>query len=252
MIVLGSTALQRHLPLYSIKPADLDLLGDFDEYETFRKQFKPSTFFPIASGKKMYMRKPAGTIGAELIVEVDICWEGSVAAKLRDFIMAEPDTWDNRDTHYPSLDVLYMLKMSHRYLRNSPHFLKTMRHIQLMREHGAVIRKEHEAFYQDRMKDTYTYSHPKLNVKKDSFFDQEATGMVYTYDHDSIHEAIKIGSKPAYQYFKEDESEVLTNKELFNSAPEHVKLAAGMEEAMVLAIERSLRHGIDESLYKHH
>lgn len=58
----------------------------------------------------------------------------------------------------PSLNVLYMLKMSHRYLKDSPHFLKTMQDIHAMRKLGAVIPAEWESFYQDRMRDTYTHS----------------------------------------------------------------------------------------------
>jgi hypothetical protein len=239
MIVIGSTALNYHIP--GIRPpVDLDLVGTYDELTEFRKTFEATTFYPIAQGKKMFMRSRDGRIA-----EADIAWEGSAAERLRDFILADDGTHVEERRNgltfvYPSLNVLYLLKMSHRYLKDSPHFLKTMRDIQLLRKYNAVIQEEHHPFYLKRMADTYTYNHPKLNVSKDNFFDAEATGVKYTYDHDSIHEAIKTLVVPTYQLFKNDEQEVMCNKELFFAAPEDVRIRAGMEEAMVLAIERSL------------
>jgi hypothetical protein len=55
------------------------------------------------------------------VVEADIAWEGSVE-QTRQFILADPRTqWSPRDSMaFPSLDMLYMLKMSHRYLKTVP------------------------------------------------------------------------------------------------------------------------------------
>lgn len=239
MIVLGSVAMAHHVPGLRT-PVDLDIVGTYEELTEFRKAFEATTFYPFDEGKKMFFRSRDGRIA-----EGDICWPGSVAEKLRDFIMNDPGTIDNRTRNgqgffIPSLNVLYMLKMSHRYLKDSPHFLKTMRDIQLMRKRGAVIEEGHQAFYEDRMKDTYVYKHPKLAVDKATFFDAEATGVVYTHDHDSIHEAIRTLPVPAYKLFKEDEAEVMCSKELFYQVGEDVRLRAVLEESMVLAIERSL------------
>jgi hypothetical protein len=237
MFVIGSCALNQHT--YLGRPlGDIDLVGTYDEVEAYRKRLKPTAFYPFRSGRKMFMKARDGVVH-----EADIAWPGSVEEKLLHFLQAQPDNTQDRSRgiSVPSLDVLYMLKMSHRYLKDSPHFLKTMRDIHLMRQHGAKIRTEHEEFYKQRMKDTYVYAHPKLNQSKEGFFDAEATGVVYTYDHDSIHEAVKHMDKPAYSYFKPADSEVLTSKSMFyHDCDERTRLLAVLEEAYVLALERSL------------
>lgn len=234
VIVIGSEALSHHLPGYRI-PNDLDIVGTYEEIEQFRKEHQPKVYYPIDGGKKMFMKLESGRI-----VEADIAWPDSVADKLRTFILNQPDNIRVEGAVIPSLNVLYMLKMSHRYLKDSPHFLKTMEDIRFMRRRGAVLQAEHEEFYNERMKDTYVYKLPKLDVDKATFFDAKATGVEYTYDHDSIHEAIRTLPVPAYKLFKEDESEVMCSVDLFYQVPYDVRLRAGMEEAMVLAIERSL------------
>jgi hypothetical protein len=134
-----------------------------------------------------------------------------------------------------------MLKMSHRYLKDSPHFLKTMRDIHFMRKHGAVIQPEHEAFYKLRRAETYNYNHPKLNTSKADFFQDVE---IYQYEHDTIHEAMKHLDKPAYSYFKHDQSEVFCDKGLFFSGDETIRLCSVLEETYVLALERSqIPHG---------
>jgi hypothetical protein len=137
----------------------------------------------------------------------------------------------------PNMSQMYALKMSHRYLRNNPHFVKTMLDIKLMRSEGGFsgIPEDLIPWFMKREAATYTYTHPKLNVSKDAFFKDDVP---YIYDHDTIHEAVKIGDRPAYTYFLE--GQVKTSKKLFNLLPEHVKLRAVYEEVCVLALERSI------------
>lgn len=133
------------------------------------------------------------------------------------------------------LDDLYMLKESHKYLRNSPHFLKTMRDIHEFRNHGCFIRNEE--LFKAREKDTYNYSHPNLKQSKDNFFTDEVD---YKYDHDSIHEAMAHLTVPAYTLYAVDGEEVLSSKEKFFQRPELGRLLGVLEEAYVLALERSV------------
>jgi len=131
-----------------------------------------------------------------------------------------------------------MIKMSHRYKKSSPHFLKTMRDIQKMRKAGAVIQPDHEAFYRRRMDETYSYGHPKLNQNKDQFFRPEDD--FYVYDHDSLHEAVAVWGLPAYTKYAVDGEEVLSSKEKFFKGVDHlVRIDGVYEEACVLALERS-------------
>lgn len=236
IVVIGSKALSYYVS--GIKPNDLDLVCSYEEAVEFKKKFRATSFFPIDSGKSIFMKNAAGDI-----CEVEIAWEGSRAAKFLEFLEHHPE-----HKHYraldgwwvPSLDVLYLLKMSHRFKKNSPHFLKTMRDIQMMRKMGCMIHDDHTEYFKGREKDTYTNNLPKLNVSRAEFFDAEATGVKYEFLHDTVHEAVKHFSKPAYEFFKPDTSEVYCSKDMFFACDEIVRLYSGVEEAMVLAIERSL------------
>lgn len=233
MILIGSIALAFHLPL-NREPADTDYVGTYDQVMTYVKECEAKAYYPIRSGRKMYIKDSRGRI-----TEADIAWADSVEEKLYNFIMADAGTMPFMGGYFvPSLNLLYMLKMSHRYLKDSPHFLKTMRDIQTMRAHGAVLQVNHTEFYEQRMKDTYVYNLPKLNVSKDTFFDEVSTGVVYTYDHDSIHAAVKHLDKPAYQYYSG--GEVWSSKDKFFAQTEEVRLLGVLEESYVLALERSL------------
>src|SRR6185437_2136772 len=235
MIVIGSEAIRKHGVLVERRKLDIDVVGEYDEIVEFAKQCgNIKACYPIDDGKKLVVKTD------RIIVEGEITWEDSNAAQLRDLILNDPyTTYEKRPNGFviPSLNLLYMLKMSHRYLRNSPHFLKTMRDIQMLRARGAKIEKSHEEFYQERMRVTYDYGHPKLDQSKKDFFSDD--GIKYVYDHDSIHEAMKHLEKPAYNYYKPDENEVFCSKDLFFAAPEMVRLLGGLEESYVLALERS-------------
>jgi hypothetical protein len=117
-----------------------------------------------------------------------------------------------------------------------------MNHIHLLRLAGCgkEVKDYLKNFYAERIVLTYNYAHPKLNQNKDSFFNGD--GVPYVYDHDSIHQAIKIGDKPAYQYFKPDENEVFCDKDLFFKQNYAIQVRSVIEEAYVLAIERCLLH----------
>lgn len=233
MIVTGSTALAYHLP--GTRTNDLDLVGTYDEAQAWRKAFQPRTFFPINEGKTLFMKRN------DDICEIDIAWEGTRAAGFLAFAKDNPQHFSLHDgLLVPSLDVLYALKMSHRFLKDSPHFIKTMADIHWLRHKGATINEDIHPYYLKRMADTLSYAHPKLNVSKDGFFDAESTGVPYIYDHDSIHEAVKTYGKPAYQFFKPEDSPVLCDKKMFFAEKQEIQLAAVAEEAYVLALERSL------------
>lgn len=150
---------------------------------------------------------------------------------------------------YAPKEVLYALKMSHRFLKNSPHFLKTMCDIHTMRSRWRFmgIAPYLKEWYDWRVNDTYTYPHPKLNQGKSSFFDQNIFDgkQVYVYDHDSLHEAVKIYDKPAYTAFIDGEVKVSQDK--FNKQPYDIKLASVVEESCVLALERAMiPHGTSQ------
>jgi hypothetical protein len=170
-------------------------------------------------------------------VEAEVAWPDSMAERLIKFVESQSDNIVMANgTLVPSLDVLYLLKMSHRYKKDSPHFKKTLDDIMFMRMLGAKIRPEHEEFFKQREKETYTNNLPKLNQSKEGFFRDD----IYTYDHDSIHAAVAIGGRPAYLEFKPVDSEVMVSKAMWGELTEQIKLNAAYEEICVLALERSI------------
>lgn len=65
-------------------------------------------------------------------------------------------------------------------------------------------------------------------------------GVAYLYDHDEIHESVKIDSAPAYTNFQSDNAEVMCDMKKFFELPEQIRLNAVYEESCVLALERSI------------
>lgn len=142
------------------------------------------------------------------------------------------------DGLHANKDWQYFLKMSHRFKKDSKHFLKTMQDIRLLRSLGAKIPEGFEELFKQREAETYTYSHPDLTVDKGDFFKQHET--FYKYDHDTIHEAVAVGIKPAYTYYMKDGAQVMCDRQKFEELPYYDKLLGVLEESYVLALERSL------------
>jgi hypothetical protein len=222
------------------KPMDMDIVGSMDEVVEFanRNMTNITEQYPSKKGTKMIFKSMESVIPYSNIMEAEIAWDSTSAAALRDLILADPQTIYHDGLAYASLDICYMLKMTHRYLKNNPHFLKTMRDIHNLRSLGATIRPEHNKFFKQREKDTYWYAHPKLNKNKKDFFNGD--GVKYVYDHDSIHESVKEGVFPAYTYFQSENAEVMCDMKKFFELPEQIRLNAVYEESCVLALERSI------------
>lgn len=226
MIILGSYPVENIVERQS---KDLDLLCTLDQFRNYVGQHPT-----IIDKGHAFIKTP------DRIYDAEIIWPDTLSQELYDLIASDPNSrWDfDKEAWLPSLNVLYMLKMSHRYLKNSPHFLKTMRDIQAMRKAGAKIEERYAEFYGKRIAATYWYQHPNLNRTKEEFFNPE--DKFYIYDHDSIHEAVSIGCSPAYTYYAVDGTEVLSSREkFFNSVTPQIRCRGVYEETCVLALERS-------------
>lgn len=225
MIILGSYPVEG---VVGRRSKDLDLLCTLDELKEYTGK-SPS----IIDKTHAFVKTPERIYDAELI------WADSLQLELAELILEDDNTVRDYalNAWVPSLNVLYMLKMSHRYRKDSPHFLKTMRDIQAMRRAGAIIESQHYEFYKKRIDETYWYEHPNLNRSKAEFFNPEDS--FYIYDHDSIHEAIAIGPRPAYVSYAVDGQEVLSSKSKFLAGPSYQRLRGVYEETCVLALERS-------------
>lgn len=235
LLLIGSNALNFHRSHANWKrPNDLDAIATYDVAAGFLKQRGCKAIYPINGGKTLFGQS------RDCIYEIEIAWPDSTGAALLDLMdqdqyhNVEMDSYDGRAV-VPSIGVLYALKMSHRYLRNSPHFHKTRRDILELRKMGAKIPDFLKDWYAAREKATYDYKLPNLNVDKQNFFMDQ-----YQYDHDSLHEAVKIASQPAYTTFAEPGQQVKSSKKLWDKTHYSIQIMAGVEEASVLALERSL------------
>lgn len=181
---------------------------------------------------------------ANMVLEFELAWSERSASSLIKILEENPALWsrvegDGIEWRFLHPDVLLALKLTHRYKKNSPHFLKTMRDIQMFRAGGATVPSVLKKWMKEREKETYNYKHPKLmGVKKGDFFNDD--GINYVYDHDSIHEAIAVMGTPAYTRFQPEGEEVGTSKKAFFECPKSVQLLAVLEEAYVLSLERSI------------
>jgi hypothetical protein len=225
MLIVGSRALLDAGISLGREPKDWDVIISWEEFNSLKRSSMESykACYPLNEHKWVIKYKNGD------ILECEIAWEGGTGESLMQIV---------KDNYVSPPDLVYTLKMSHRYLKDSPHFLKTMDDIKLLRGLGAKIPECLSDWYIVREKETYHYQHPNLNRDKKDFFN--TVGVVYTYDHDSIHEAVKLFDKPAYNYFKPNDKEVWCSKGMFESLPSEIRLGAVFEESAVLAIERSL------------
>lgn len=249
MLLIGSRALVENNPELADTRvcSDWDYIATLDQVMGWIKENKSSLLFAIPrdEGKYYHCRLKDGTN-----YEFELAWDGTSAKMLLDSYGDGYCTAINDD--------LYMIKMCHRYKKNSVHFLKTMKDIHTLRQ---ILGGKNADFWmnirsnfpitEQRVKESYDYGHPKLNVTSKEFFN--ADGIDYVYDHDSIHIAVALGAvdfgdddylmahhpKPAYTFYMKDGSEVMTSKEKFMSVPEQIRLHGVYEETCVLALERS-------------
>lgn len=223
---------------------DIDYIATPKELEIFKNVYKDAIVLakPSRFGETLFIQGMPP-------VEFDISETGQELIQLvlddnfnmfRDVPLSHTDwTVENGLLYIPaSPAVLLALKLSHRYLKNSPHFIKTMADIHLLRLDGVTVPDSLTDWLKRRSKETYNYSHPSLNRDKQSFFSDDGIG--YVYDHDSIHEAVKTFDTPAFNLIKKEAAEVYCSKEKFYEVSQEIRLATVLEEALVLSLERYL------------
>jgi hypothetical protein len=209
--------------------SDYDFIADFDTaQEMIKAKGTLISCVPNKDGSKLIAKYKH-----QVPSEAEIAWAGTSAERILNYCI-------DKKTYNAPMEVLLMMKLSHRYLRNSPHFLKTMADIWSFRKAGVKLQDlELIDILKQREEETYTYAHPKLNVRKNEFF--SADGVNYIVDHDLIHEYVKIWDKPIYQKIAVAGEEVFSSKDkFFCELSDQERLSAVWEESAVLAIERSL------------
>lgn len=234
MILMGSRALALRAPsLLGRKPKDFDFACTQSEYEEWMEKNAHKV-----NPTKVYPEKNKMIVEGTTNCEFEIVGGQPSTQMFVDLVESDKDTFDTPFGKVPSLDMLFTIKMSHRYLKNSPHFWKTMADYHIMKRVGAKVRDEYKPFLKIREKETYNYAHPKLNVSKDNFFKDD--GLEYVWDHDDIHKSVAIHEAPAYTFYLKEGAQVDCDKNKFFEIDQKYRLAGVVEEAAVLAIERSL------------
>ena len=100
----------------------------------------------------------------------------------------------------PSIKTLFEFKKSHRII--SKGFDKTMKDYYQILDEFEINSNEESQFYKSRYKETliramYQTNHINLNQTKEDFF--KTKNVTYIFDHDSIHESIKLTEEPIYK-----------------------------------------------------
>lgn len=227
MLLIGSQAMQKVIPNIGREPSDFDYICTEVEWDMTSEEHLLTARLIERSGNKGHIRTEDG-----IHLEFDIAQSGDSNEMIMNL-----HGYDVLGEASAKLDVLLLLKLSHRYRKNSPHFLKTMYDIHILRRAGAVITPELEPILKLREKETYTYAHPKLNVSKKEFFNGD--DVPYIYDHDSIHEVVAFLGRPAYTFYMTDGEQVKASMDKFFEQEKSIQLLGVLEESMVLAAERS-------------
>ena len=225
MIIVGSVAGMKSKCVPPRKLKDVDVIGEYSSAKTFASSF---------GSIKEERDTEKGTIffTEDMIVELEDVDKSSHTNNL--FSVMQKDAVEKM---YASPEWLRFMKESHKYKKDSPHFLKTLYDLHYMRRSGIQLPEGSEDLLMERERLTYTNKLPNLNVGKEDFFKKEESYNIY--DHDSLHIAVAIKDQPAYTYYMKDGSEVMTSKEKFFSIAEEIRLLGVYEESCVLALERS-------------
>jgi hypothetical protein len=246
LILIGSRALVlRGKHLCHREPVDFDWVCTQVDYESWMEKsahkVSPTKIYELPQFNKQIVE---GTTN----LEFEIIKPGTSAQLLHDLVANDPETIESPFGLVPSESLLLAIKDSHKYKKfhmSAANFWKTAIDIHTLRFFGATIKSEHEAFCKLRQAETYTYAHPKLNVNKNDFFQNDGLQDVYVYDHDDIHKSVAIyDGIPAYTRYLKGGEQVQCSKKMFYEQPRKIQLAGIIEEAAVLAIERSkVPHG---------
>jgi hypothetical protein len=252
MIVIGSVALNKYRSTKK-RYRDIDIVCVYKDAEKLKAEVeavggKTICFYPLSGTKIVWKFKYLHDVVN--IVEFEIAYPGSTAEWMIEYTAEHKGAFvdvfrlgtTGSQILIAPLEILFSLKMSHRYLKNSPHFNKTRQdaiEIRALLSHNQLVTLETKielrSWYARREAETLDYGHPKLNQKKDAFFTDEVG---YIYDHDTIHEAMAIGEKPAYKAYQKPGSEISVSKELWDELPLEKQIYGVIEEAYVLALER--------------
>src|SRR5512143_726822 len=140
MILVGSRALALRMPkALKRKPLDFDWVCTQEEYETWLEKNSAKV-----NPTKVY-REESRFGSHKMIVEggsnceFEIIDPEKSSGILQKLVEGNAESLETPFGWVPTFDMLFTIKQSHRYLKNSPHFWKTMADWHTMRHYGAVV-----------------------------------------------------------------------------------------------------------------
>lgn len=245
MILIGSRALALRMPQALMrKPMDFDFVCTQEEYENWMEVNCDKITIT-----KEYDVEANGTIKhiveANTPCEFEIVKEGTSSSLLKELVEKDPETVDAGVFGLiPSKNLLFAIKDSHKFKkfetgRGVANFWKSAIDWHSMKYLGAEIKDEHQEFIKLRSSETYTHKLPNLMASKAEFFN-DAHGVHYEFDHDTLHLSQAHLDKPAYLYYAKDGQPVFSDKEKFFAVSNDIRVYGAIEEASVLALERAI------------
>lgn len=216
MLMVGSYALRQHYTDCRASHLDVDIIAHPVEVNRVRNFTTVDQI--IRDDDKYFIHRDHN----DMIWEYEIAGPGHVFHHLM-----EPGK------HFASPEFLFWLKWSHRF-KGGKHFWKTRGDIEFLR--SKVKLTGVPEWFHRREKESYVKT-PSLKQSKQDFFTDSVR---YIYDHDWLHTVFAMDDRPAYLEYIRDGAEVDCDPYKFNNTTEWVRRCGVMEEAMVLAFERSL------------
>jgi len=251
MLLVGSTALRLRSGEDYPSLTDIDIICTKEQFkETLRliQASRGTIVTAISISKDSGFIKYKSSLGKEARTYILDCMfagndspmqRSNKEVKDHDVIAASPVVWNTPINHLPlnvaRLKTLLLLKESHKY-KPGFHFEKTMHQLKQIREIGLQLNSEEKEILKRREEATHKKGY-SLSKKKEEFF---VDNVPYEYDHDSIHEAVKMRDKPMYQYYMKDGAQVQCDKDKWDALQPIYKLQGVLEEVQVLALERAV------------
>lgn len=242
ILTIGSQALKAWRFPLGRKPRDWDIVGTQEDLVQYLAALKQKGKI-VASYPESDTKWIAKLKGGD-IIEWDIAHPGNIHDELLSWVELDSTQYLTKssmlvgDMRFAAPGLVLSLKLSHRYLKNTPHFLKTMSDIHEIRSMGFTCLYP-PTLIKSREAGTYTYLHPSLEKDKQGFFSGDQ--VPYKYEHDDIHYAVaRIRRTPAFLEFQSDGAQVKVSREKFQSMSHERQIDSVVEESYVLALERML------------
>lgn len=220
--------------IHADDPQDVDLVVDQEGLETCLSKFGNPTIHhdPFATHYGFREHSP--------IVDVWVPREGTAHAMLLEMKHPSKCIALGLKVKIPTWSTLLALKKAHlispnKWERHMQHYNALKRLLGVGEFDPAKFGKQDLYLTHRREVKQVAKPHPKLNVAKDSFF-EEAEFKIF--DHDTVHQGVALGPVPAYTLMQD--GEVWCSKAKWAGLDYDQQVQCVVEEASVLALERSV------------